>query len=95
MYYFHFCAEIQGTGSQSGVTVNNSAVANRPRDAQCRWKFCYHSKYSTPFKFTLLSNKLCKFLLSSIVVMAISCVVSEIKRDIGRKSRFLYTNLYT
>jgi len=27
----------------------------------------------------------------SIVIMAVSCIISEIKRDIGRKSRCLHT----
>jgi len=40
------------------VTVNNyltrsSAVAKRPRDTPCRWKFCCHSR---SFWFTPLST---------------------------------------
>ena len=27
---------------------------------------------------------------SAIIIIALSCVISEIKQDIGRKSRFLY-----
>jgi len=45
--FYNFHAEIQRTGSRSEVTVNlerSSAVSQRPRDAQCRWTFCRHSK---------------------------------------------------
>jgi len=33
--------------------------------------------------------------LHSIVTIALSCIVSEIKRDIGQKSRFLHPLLNT
>jgi len=32
---------------------------------------------------------------SSVVTMAISCIVPEIKRDIGRKSQFFISPIYT
>jgi len=43
----YFRAEIQGTGIRSEVTVTvtrSSAVAKRPLDVPCHWKFCCHSK---------------------------------------------------
>ena len=30
----------------------------------------------------------------SIAIMALSCIISEIKRDIGRKSRFFHTSAF-
>jgi len=33
--------------------------------------------------------------LPSIVTMDLTCIVSEIKRDIGQKSRFLHTPLHS
>ena len=32
-----------------------------------------------------------RFLIYPVVTMALACIVSEIKRDVGQKSRFLYT----
>jgi len=50
---YNFCAKIQETGSRSEVTIvsltRSPAVAERPRDAACRWKCCCQSQRSLKF----------------------------------------------
>ena len=72
--------------------TRNSAVAKRPH-AAFYWKFCCHSVTEGHWKWhryiDRCSHTTSYSSLSSIVTMAISCIVSEIKRDVDRKSRFL------
>ena len=68
------------------------AVAEIPRDVSCHWRFCrrsvtqghwkwYHSKARVRFPIRIPEK----------VIMALPCIISEIKRVIGRKSRFFHT----
>ena len=51
--------------------------------------------HSRSFKLVLFERLGAVFYSSSIVTMAVSCIICEIKRDIGRKSWFFHTPLYS
>jgi len=56
-------------------------IADRLRDATCRWKFCWVTQdHSRSFEITPFSR----------AQVSISCNVSEIKQVIGRKPRISY-----
>jgi len=61
------------------METKSSAVAEMPRVASCGWAFCYvtrdHSKLHRRVRRVY-----------SVVTMALSCVISEIFVDVGRKS---------
>jgi len=65
---YNFRAEIRGSGRQSEVVVNNlttsSAVAKRPRDARCCYRFCCHSQSLTQQAHKRLVNVHIKFTIA-------------------------------
>jgi len=51
--------------------------------------------HSRPFKLVPFESLSAVSYLPSTVTMPLSCIVCEIKRDIGRKSRFFITSLHS
>ena len=62
----------------------SSAVAEKPGDASCH--SLRHPDHSRSLKISPFDRSPTSSYWRSIVTMALSCVISEIKRDIGRKS---------
>ena len=52
-------------------------------------KYEYEYQYLKWYRYH--SRAWVRFLIYPVVTMALACIVSEIKRDVGQKSRFLYT----
>ena len=78
-------------------STRSSAVAERPRDASCHSIFRSVSQGpSTSLEMVLLESLGTVSYLHSTVTMTVSCIrlsciISEIKRDIGRRWRFFHT----
>jgi len=72
------------------IPTRSAAVAERPRDASCYWIFLS----VTQGYWKLYHSKAWVIAVSyshSTIIMIVSCIISEIKRDIGRKSQFFHT----
>jgi len=65
-----------------------SQLLRRPRDASCHWIFREVTKgHSRSLELALDRSHTCSY-RRSMVTMALTCIISKIKRDIGRISRF-------
>ena len=76
--------------------TRSTAVIERPRHASRHWIFRKvthdHSRSVEIASFDRSHTSSC---LRSVTTMALSCIISEIKRDIGRKSRFFIPLLHS
>jgi len=74
------------------VLTRSSAVAERPRNASCHWIFRLVTQgYSRSLKMVPFYSFGTISYSRTIVTMAWSCIIFEIKRDICLKSRFFHS----
>ena len=67
----------------------------RRETEQCFVSLNISLSHSRSFQMALFDSLGMVSYSHSIVTMALSCIISEIKRDIGRKSRFFMPNVYS